>query len=77
MSPVDYEILEFFEEHDIVVSAAVLAANIDYDRQYVNRHLNELADEGLLTSDDGMYSLSERGRAFLAGDLDGSEFERD
>ena len=78
-SPVDYEILLFFENHDIEASAKVISANIEYDRQYVSKRLRELADESLLQKNDesGLYELSEHGRDFLAGDLNASDLEGD
>ncbi|OYR62754.1 phage repressor protein [Halorubrum sp. E3] len=70
-SPVDYEILEFFENHDIVVSPKVLAANIDYNRQYVSKRCQTLLRSGLLDQPkDGLYQLSKLGQDFLAGNVD-------
>jgi len=78
MSPIDYEILLFFEKHDISVSPKVLGANIDYDRQYTSKRCRRLLDEGILQKDEnGLYRLSEKGRQFLAGDLDAEELEDD
>jgi|GEM_PF-1586759 len=73
--PADYAILRFYDDHDIYISAKGLARNLDYSRQYVNRRLNVLADAGLLARDDGLYALSDRGRAFLAGGLDLADVE--
>ena len=78
MAPVDYEIMLFFDEHPIQVSPKVLAANIEYDRQYVGKRCGALADAGLLKSvGNGLYQLTETGRAYLEGELDVSELERD
>lgn len=78
MAPVDYEILLFFENHDIQVSPRVLAVNIDYDRQYVSKRCRTLSEAGLLeTVTTGLYQLSETGRAYLAGELDGSDLVAD
>jgi len=77
MSPIDYEILLFFEEHDIRVTPKVLGANIDYDRQYTSKRCRKLLEEGILEKDDsGLYHLSEKGRAFLAGEIDANELEK-
>jgi len=71
LSPVDYEVLGFFESHDIVTSPKVLAANIDYDRQYVSKRCQKLLSNGLLEQPEaGLYQLSELGRGFLAGEVD-------
>ncbi|WP_394740146.1 MarR family transcriptional regulator [Natronococcus roseus] len=76
MSPVDYEIMLFFDEHPIQVSPKVLAANIEYDRQYLSKRCGRLVEAGLLESvDTGLYRLSESGEAYLDGELDGSALE--
>lgn len=78
MAPVDYEILLFFDEHPIQISPKVLAANIDYDRQYVGKRCSTLADAELLESVGiGLYQLTETGHAYLEGELDVSELETD
>ncbi|RDZ43428.1 phage repressor protein [Haloferax sp. Atlit-19N] len=74
-SPVDYEILLFFEEHDIGVSPKIMAFNIDYDRQYVYKRLRSLVDAGLLASEEGVYQLTDFGRDFLAGRVDADDVE--
>ncbi|ELY45595.1 MarR family transcriptional regulator [Natronorubrum sulfidifaciens] len=78
MAPVDYEIMLFFDDHPILVSPKVLSVNIEYDRQYVSRRCSALVDAGLLDSvDTGLYQLTDTGRAYLEGELDVSELERD
>lgn len=73
MSPIDYEILLFFEEHDIRVSPKVLSANIDYDRQYTSKRCRRLMEAGILEKDESsLYSLTKNGRAFLTGELEAS-----
>jgi len=77
MSPIDYEILLFFESHDILVSPKVLGANIDYDRQYTSKRCRKLTEEGILTqNEEGLYGLSQTGRKFLAGEVDAEDLER-
>ncbi|NUC72760.1 MarR family transcriptional regulator [Haloterrigena sp. SYSU A558-1] len=78
MSPVDYEILLFFDEHPIQVTPKVIAANINYDRQYVGKRCSTLADAELLESiGTGLYQLTDTGYAYLEGELDVSELEPD
>ncbi|WMT07481.1 MarR family transcriptional regulator [Natrinema thermotolerans] len=78
MAPVDYEIMLFFDEHPIQVSPKVLAANIEYDRQYVSKRCGRLVDAGLLASvDTGLYQLTDTGHDYLEGELDASELEDD
>jgi predicted transcriptional regulator len=74
-SPVDYEIFLFFENHDIEATGNVISKNIDYDRQYVNKRLQKLADADLLVREDGFYFLSDRGRGFLNGDVEPESVE--
>ncbi len=76
MSPIDYFILDFYEEHDIQASPKVVAANIDYERVYTSKRLKELVSEGLLQQgENGLYSLTDRGRAFIEGELDADDLE--
>ncbi len=69
-APIHYEILGFFDEHDILISPRDLARNLEYDRNYTGTACRELAQAELVESHDGVYQLTARGRAFLAGDLD-------
>ncbi len=78
MAPVDYEIMLFFDEHAILVSPRVLAANIEYDRQYVSKRCRTLTEAGLLEAvDTGLYQFTETGETYLDGDLDVSELAID
>lgn len=73
---VDYPILNFFRNHDIEVSPAVVAWNIGYDNDYVGKRLRALSRADLLVRiDEGRYELSEEGRRFLAGELNVDEVE--
>ena len=75
MSPIHYEILMFFDEHDIWITPVALAHNIDYNRAYVSRECQSLNDADLLESRGRSYRLTERGRSFLAGDLDADDLD--
>lgn len=75
MSPVHYEILKFFDKHDIWISARGLSKNIDYHRSYVSDECKTLVKAGVLRKDGTIYSLSDKGRLFLAGDLDADDLE--
>ncbi|RDZ65355.1 phage repressor protein [Haloferax sp. Atlit-12N] len=74
-SPVDYEILMFYDEHDVGVTAKSLAYNIDYNRKYVNQRVRVLEDAGFFTNTNGIYELTDFGRDFLAGRVDADEVE--
>jgi predicted transcriptional regulator len=74
MTRADDYILEFFEDTSIVATPHVVSANIDYSRQYVNRRIRQLADHDLLeNTGDGLYQITDRGKAYLAGDLDADD----
>ena len=76
LSPVHYEVLNFFEAHDITVSPAVLAANTGYDRQYLSKRCGDLVDAGILAKpNEGLYELSDLGRDFIAGKVDAEVIE--
>ncbi|SFR34068.1 hypothetical protein SAMN04488124_0401 [Halogeometricum limi] len=72
-SNVDYEIFLFFEEHDIGATAKVVAYNIGYDSNYVNRRLRALESAGLFSNDGGIYELTDFGREFIEGEVDEDE----
>jgi predicted transcriptional regulator len=76
MSPVDYHILEFFEQHDIQASPKVVSSNIDYDRVYTGKRLKALKSAELLTqAENDLYELSDRGREFLVGKINADELD--
>jgi len=72
MSPIHYEILGFFDDHDIVINPSSLAVNISYDSaQYVSDSCRELQYAGLIVEHAGpKFELSEKGRGFLTGSVD-------
>jgi len=74
MTRADDYILEFFEETDIVATPHVVSANIDYSRQYVNRRIRKLSENGLLdNTGDGLYQITHRGRDYLAGEMEADD----
>jgi predicted transcriptional regulator len=76
MTRADDYILEFLDEHDIVATPKVIAANIDYTRQYVNERIRPLSDNGLVKTDgDGLYHITEKGRRYLTGELEDEDLE--
>lgn len=75
-----YFVLEALEEvadtRLPVQSPAVIAYNLDYTQRNVIEQLGELTDAGLVEKhEEGRYSVSERGRAFLRGDVEVSDLE--
>jgi DNA-binding MarR family transcriptional regulator len=76
MSPIDYEIILFFDNHDILASPKVVSVNIDYDRQYTSKRLSKLEEAGLLVKESsGLYQLSDLARDFLNGEIDADELD--
>jgi predicted transcriptional regulator len=76
MTRADDYILEFLDETDIVATPQVIAANIDYSRQYVNQRIRALEDNDLVqNTGNGLYRITDRGRDYLAGELDASELD--
>ena len=71
MTSADNRILEFLDDKDIVATPQVIAANIDYTRQYVNKRIRILAQNELVEkNDEPLYQITERGRQYLEGELD-------
>lgn len=84
MSLKDGLILEFLEEHDLELPAKPLYRNLNrhgHEIGYstVRQRLGELESHGLIARVDeaGYYEITEKGRAYLDGDIDASELETD
>ena len=81
MTMSDLVILEFLKEHDLELAPKPLYRNLNrhgHDIGYstVRGRLPEMAEKGLLKKDsDGYYEVADRGRAYLAGDLDADDLE--
>lgn len=76
MTQGDDRILETLESSGLVLSPRVLAENTDYTRNYINKRLKKLRENDLVDRvDDGLYSITDRGRAYLAGELDADDLE--
>jgi predicted transcriptional regulator len=82
MTAADDRILEFLlneGNEPIVATAAVVEMNVDYQRTHVNNRLRELRDAELVEYyDEGRaaYRITDRGRAYLAGEPDADELEK-
>jgi len=76
MTQADNQILEFLDEQDIVATPKVIAANIDYTPQYVNERIPLLSENGLVENrGKALYRITDRGRQYLAGELDKDDLE--
>ena len=79
MSRGDYRILEALADPEIltVQSPAVVAYNLDLTRPHVSNRLGAFTRRGLVEKlEDGRYQINDRGRAYLAGDLDAEDLEK-
>ncbi len=77
MSLKDGLILEFLETHDLELPAKPLYRNLNrhgHEIGYstVRQRLSELEEHGLIEKIDeaGYYAITEKGQAYLAGELD-------
>ena len=74
MTGADNRTLEFLYEKDIVATPHVISANIDYSQQYINERVRVLEQNGLVQQTEGaLYQITDRGRAYLTGDLDADD----
>lgn len=80
----DEPILELLAESEIAAPPAVVAFNLEWRGiaspaySTVKRRLRKLANHSLLDqveSDKGYYAISDKGRAYLAGELDLEELD--
>ncbi|WP_436347383.1 MarR family transcriptional regulator [Natronorubrum sp. FCH18a] len=76
MTQADDRILETLADSSLTLSPRVLAANTDYSRHYISARLGELRDAELVDRvDEGLYVISDRGLAYLEGELSADELE--
>jgi DNA-binding MarR family transcriptional regulator len=74
MNQTDDRVLELLGESDLILTPAVIAKNLEYTRNWVSRRIGKLEEAGLVESvDSGYYQISDRGQAYLAGELDAEE----
>lgn len=81
MTPVDRDILARLlnkGNDELRLTPGMIAENLDWGDQAVREHMPILRERGLVEYADetrGVYQLSDRGRAWLAGDLPTEELE--
>jgi len=82
MTRADDSILEFLlneGNRPIRATPAVIQANVDYQISHVRNRIRELHEAGLVQyydEDRGIYQITDRGRAYLAGEVDADELEK-
>lgn len=76
MNQTDDRIQELLDESDLILSPRILAVNLDYSRSWVSQRITKLMDADLIRwVDGGHYKITDRGRAYLEGELDADELE--
>lgn len=66
MLPIDDAILELFHNSDLVLTPSIVAYNIDYSREEVNRRLAELEDRGYVERvERGKYRVTTLGKQYI------------
>lgn len=78
MNQTDDRILELLDESGLELSPVVISRNLDYSRSWVSQRLTKLVNVGLVEVDEGSYYyISEKGRDYLAGDLNADDLQPD
>jgi DNA-binding transcriptional regulator PaaX len=76
---VEREILRILSKSELSLTPSNIAKNTGYSGGYIRKECNRMAKQGLLQKDDAgtnpFYSISDRGRAYLEGELDQDEFD--
>ncbi|WP_225335319.1 winged-helix domain-containing protein [Halomicrobium urmianum] len=68
MTPMDDDVLRLFHSKDLVLTPAIIAYNIDYSREEVNRRLAELEDHGFVERvERGKYRITDLGTQYVEG----------
>ncbi|WP_439028437.1 MarR family transcriptional regulator [Haloarchaeobius sp. DT45] len=75
MALVDDRVLEYIHDHEHGSPTEMMEEGpIRYSRQYIAKRCKELAKRGLLTHvGNGVYVITDKGEAYLAGEYDTSE----
>ena len=78
MNQTDDRILELLDESDLILSPSVIAKNLEYTRNWISKRLSLLVNAGLIEQvDEGYYVITDRGRAYLSGELDSDDLTDD
>lgn len=81
MTRADDAILEFLlneGNQPIIANPSTVEANINYKISHVRRRLRALEENGLVDyyeEERGLYEISEKGCAYLAGEIEAEELE--
>lgn len=78
MNQTDDRILELLEESGLLLTPAVLAKNLDYNRSWVSERISILVDAALIENPEkSFYKITDRGCAYLSGELDADDLGDD
>lgn len=70
MLPIDDAILSLFHSTDLILTPAIIAYNIEYSRDEVNRRLVELETRGYVEKvERGKYRITGLGKRYMEGSL--------
>jgi predicted transcriptional regulator len=76
MNQTDDRILELLDESELILTPAVIAVNLEYNRSWISRRISKLVDAGLVEAvNDGYYRITDHGQAYLDGELNSEERE--
>ena len=65
MTPMDIEVLELMNDASLVLSPAIIATNLGYSREAVNRRLTQLCEHGYVDRvDRGKYEITSLGEQY-------------
>lgn len=77
MNQTDDRILEILDESGLILSPAVIAINLEYNRSWVSRRISKLVDAGLVeTINEGYYQITDLGLDYLSGELNDEELRQ-
>lgn len=70
MLPIDDAILSLFHTTDLVLTPSIMAYNIEYSRDEVNRRLVELEQRGFVEKvERGKYQITALGKQYVEGEI--------
>ena len=77
MLPIDDAVLRLFHSTDLILTPTIIAYNIDYSREEVNRRLSELENRGFVSKvERGKYRITSLGRQYIDGPISRGTFAR-
>jgi DNA-binding transcriptional regulator PaaX len=78
---VEKAVLRILEDSELELTPANIAKNAGYSRGYIRQECTRMESLGLLKKNDTgshpFYSISDKGRAYLAGELEEEELNVD